>query len=197
MPDGFSLKEKQTGLLRPNYSTGDKDTSTLGWGRCQLIKGDYYYFGIHISKKARAPKQGDLLYTKLNYNPMYKGYIYMLTKNAIYFKHVTDEDFYQFGTAWLLSQNSETAILDSMVADIKYTSVEMIKQGSEQNLEIKEGPYKGQRLFAAMQKATVDQLKDFLDYVRVRPAKYAGNSWKVSEVFATWMFSGAPTVIKN
>lgn len=197
MPDGYSLKEKQVAVLQPNYSNGKDDTAAIGWGRCQLIKGDFYYFSIKTKSGVRQPLKNDLIYTRLYYNPMLKGYIYNLTKYAIYLNRVTEEAFYHFGTAWLLSERMENSLLDSMVADIKYTAAEMLKQNDGQDQEITTGPYKGQRIFAAMQKSTVADLKKFFDYVMARPKKYAGNSWKVSEVYATWMVSGAPTVIKQ
>ncbi|MBL0359266.1 MAG: hypothetical protein IPP72_21435 [Chitinophagaceae bacterium] len=43
-----------------------------------------------------------------------------------------------------------------------------------------------------MQEITEADVMNFLKYVWARPAKYAGNSWRISEVFATWMTSGTP-----
>ena len=39
--------------------------------------------------------------------------------------------------------------------------------------------------------------QNFIDYVIAQPQKYAGNTWKIAETFATWMAGGTPTVIKN
>ena len=47
-----------------------------------------------------------------------------------------------------------------------------------------------------MQAVTVPEVENFLKYIAARPAKYAGNTWKFSEIMATWMDAGAPTVIE-
>jgi hypothetical protein len=46
-------------------------------------------------------------------------------------------------------------------------------------------------------KTTVADVKTFLKYVAARPTKYAGKPWKISEIFATRVVTGAPTVIEN
>ena len=40
-----------------------------------------------------------------------------------------------------------------------------------------------------------EDIKDFFGYVITHPLLYAGNKWKVSEIFATWLSEGAPVVI--
>jgi hypothetical protein len=191
------IEKEQMGLLKHNFSNQKNDTGRIGWGKCHLIKGDYYYFALHLYNKNTKPQKNDLLYTHINYPAAYKGSIYGLIKNAVYFQHVTGENFYDFGTALFLNEKTENSLIDSLVADIKFTASEMLKVNDGQDQEITEGIFKGKKLFAAMQAATAGNVKDFIDYVIARPTKYAGNSWKISETFATWMVGGAPTVIKE
>lgn len=73
----------------------------------------------------------------------------------------------------------------------------MNEQSQAQNQIIKDGLFKGKQLFDAMQKITSDDVRKFLKYVIARPDNYAGNTWKISETFATWMVSGSPTVIEK
>lgn len=197
LPDGnFSIPKDQLGLLKPNYSN-TKDTAAIGWGRCQLIKGDYNYFAIHLYNNKAKPKENDLVYTYFDYPANFKGRIYKLIKNAIYFERVTEGAFYDFGKAALLNETGETALIDSLVEDIRFTGKEMLKQNNGQDQLIKGGIFNGKKLFDAMQTVSRENVADFIDYVIARPQKYAGNNWKVSETFATWMISETPTVIKN
>ena len=41
------------------------------------------------------------------------------------------------------------------------------------------------------------ELELFLKYIIARPKNYAGNSWKISEIFATWIDGGTPTVVEH
>ena len=194
---GAAIEEKQMGLLRRNYSNNSNDTAAIGWGKCHLIKGDYYYFSIHLYNSGKKPQQNDLLYTRVAYPANYKGRFFGLVKNAVYFEHVTGGNFFDLHTPLGLTQQNENSLIDSLVADIQLTGREMLKQGNAQNQDISTGIFKGKKLFAAMQAVNSNQVKDFLDYVLARPQKYAGNTWKIAETFATWMTSGTPTVKRN
>jgi len=188
------ISSGQMSILKHNFTNKKEDTAATGWGRCQLIKGDYYYFGIRLYNKTDKPVANDLIYTKINYPANYKGSIYDMIKNAIYFDHVTDGPFYDFATAMTLDKQKENVLLDSLLADIRYTGKVMQEQNNGQDQNISGGIFDGKKLFAAMQMATVDQLKKFLSYVTARPQRYAGNHWKIAETFATWMTSKTPTV---
>ncbi len=199
LPQGsiIIIEKGQTGLLKHNYSNVKDDTSKIGWGKCSLIKENNYFFGLHLYNKINRPQKNDLLYTKIYYPSKYKGRVYNLVKDAIYFEHIGGGNFYDFNSPALLDDQKEDKLTESLVADIKFTGSELFKQNDRQNQEINSGLFKGKKLFAAMQTITVKNVKDFIDYVIARPGKYIGNTWKISETFATWMVSGTPTVIKN
>ena len=192
---GAGLVDKQTAVLKGNFS--NTDTADLGSGRCNLIKSDYYYFGIFLLNKKRLPVKGDILYTFVNFKPVYKGQVYQLIKNDIYLKHVTEGAFYNFSFALSGDEKQENVIVDSLIADVKYTADEMLSQGDGQDRVVTTGRFKNQKMFAAMKTITKKDMTDFLDYVIAFPQKYAGNDWKIAEVFATWMDGGTPAVIKT
>jgi hypothetical protein len=48
-----------------------------------------------------------------------------------------------------------------------------------------------------MAECNVSYIVDFFDYIISRPRLYAGKNWKISEIFATWLTEGAPSVIKK
>jgi hypothetical protein len=194
---GVVIEKEQMGLLRRNFTNNNTDTAAIGWGRCQLIKGDYYYFGMHLYNTSKKPQQNDLLYTNISYPAKYKGRMYGLVKNAVFFEHVTGGIFFDFTTPITLTAQNENSLIDSLVADIQFTGREMMKQENMQNQDITSGIFTGKKLFTAMQAVTSNNVKDFLDYVLARPQKYAGNTWKIAETFATWMTNGTPTVKRN
>lgn len=195
MTDGsVGIAEGLVVILKPNNNTATTiDTAVIGWGKCGLIKGAYNYFRIHLANNKRLPKKDDLLYAHIIYPTPYKGQIFKLLQNDIYLEHVTGGRFYSFAFPMLGDRPQESGVLDAMVADIKFTAGEMLKQNSEQDRVLAEGRFKGKKLFTAMQEITSADVKDFIDYVIYRPLLYAGHNWKVSEVFATWVDAGTPT----
>jgi hypothetical protein len=193
----ITIIEKQLGVLKHCSKKGiELDTASIGWGRCQLIKGEYYYFAIHLYKNQQI-KEGDLLYTKLTTQVIYNGRLVDVMKHAVELTRVTDEKFLQPEDMFTINRQKEQALLDSMIADIHYTGSVMMQQIPDQNQLIKGGIYDGKKLFTAMQAATRAELEQFLNYIIARPSIYAGNTWKISEIFATWMVSETPRVIEN
>ena len=86
----------------------------------------------------------------------------------------------------------EDAVIDSCVTDVKFTGGYFLGENPDANVVIDSGPYKGKKVFAVMMETNASMIRDFLSYVIVRPRLYAGNKWKISEVFATWLTGGAP-----
>lgn len=192
----IKIDANQLGLLKHNFTNNKLDTSSIGFGKCNLIKGSYYYFGIRLLKTTIKPTKNDLIYTKINYPATYKGQFYNLIRNAVYFEKVTGGKFYEFESALNMDEAKEKTLIDLMVEDIKFTGQEMQKRSDNQDIKIEGGLFDGKMLFACMQTITAENVKDFLGYVIVRPNKYAGNTWKISETFATWATAGTPRVIK-
>lgn len=196
LPDAWPvpIKEKQMALLKHRYRQGvDLDTASIGWGRCQLIKGDYYYFGLHLYKGQKA-SEGDLLYMTIDTDIKHDGVLFNVMKHAIDFTDLQENLFIKRQDIFSIDRSQEIAILDSMVADIRYTAKVMRDQMADQNQPISGGLFDGKKVFDAMEVATRSDLETFLGYIVVRPAKYAGHTWKISETFATWMVSGTPRV---
>ncbi len=193
----LTIKEKQLGVLYHSYKLGATlDTAMVGRGRCQLIKGDYYYFAIsHL--KQNVPAEGDLVYILLKLPHVYNGLLLHVMNHAIEFNNVYGDPFLKTEAIFSNTKQAELNILDSMVNDIRFTGNTMKLQMPDQNQPISSGMYKGKNLFEAMEAINRSDLEAFFKYMTARPKKYAGNAWKISEIFATWMNSGAPTVVIN
>ena len=198
LPGNPIIKDKQPGILKAVYKTSKEDVVEKGTGRCNLIKGDYYYFTIDISKSKLQPEGGDLLYINVDKPSSYTNQLVKLAGHYISLTDVYESPFYDRYTIfnnW--TQKEEEAALDSMVKDIVFTGDYFNQHAPENDVLITSGPYKDKKAFSVMIKSNVKMLTDFLDYIIARPALYAGRSWKISEIFATWLTSGAPTVVKE
>ncbi len=195
--DGTQLQEKQIGLARGIYQTQASDTVAKGYGRLQLIKGDYYYFAISHSESKVPIHGGDLLYTLVPQSPDSKGSLPRIALHRIVLNDVYDHPFYdslRILNYW--SDANEAKALDTMVKDIRFTADYFLKNQPAMNADITTGPYKGKKVLNVMLLADVNELKEFIGYIIARPRIYAGRNWKISEIYATWLVAGAPRVIK-
>ena len=198
LPDAWpvSIQDKQMGILKHRFENGALDTALIGWGRCNLIKGNYYYFTITKYGK-QEPKQGNLLYTKCKTPSYYTSPLFDINRHAINLTDVYENQFYHSADIFLLDRQKEKKILDSMIADIKFTGTAMKKQIPENNVLVSGGMFDGKKVFDVMETINRKELEEFLKYLVARPQNYAGNNWKLSEIFATWIVSKAPQVIQN
>ncbi|MBN8700029.1 MAG: hypothetical protein J0L54_10490 [Chitinophagales bacterium] len=197
LPEGITIPEKTMGVLRRVYSTADTSTAMIANGRCQLIKGRYHYFALRSDKPGQKPAAGNLLYTNAQVPGVFQGPLFNVIKHGIVLQSVLDTNIVSLERVIpLKSKSDEKHILDELVQDVRFTGTEMAKQQTVPDVQIKTGPYKGKTIFTAMQAVTVPEVENFLKYIAARPAKYAGNTWKFSEIMATWMDAGAPTVIE-
>ncbi len=195
LPAGFTIKEKTYGLIRSVFNTAGDSVATVGSGRCHLIKENYYYYGLPKKSLSRKPIAGDLLYTDVTTQVFYKGYLLNVIKHAVTINSIEEKTLANLETVvQLKNEAAELLVLEKIMEDVKYTARVMTQEKDNQDMMITKGTYKNQKLFAAMQAVTVADVKYFLQYIDARPEKYAGHTWKFSEIMATWMVSGAPTV---
>jgi hypothetical protein len=191
----IEIKEKTLGVIHKNFATGkDNLDSIIGVGRCNLIKDNYYYFGIKL-RSAIKPEAGDILTFSATLPICYNGLLFDMSRNSIAFQTIEEKEFYNIETPFLLTKaEDEDAYFKHMVKDIQYTGTAMLKQMPDSNKPVEEGMFKGKKLFNVMQETTVADVKEFLKYVQARPKKYAAHTWKISEVYATWVDAGSPQV---
>jgi hypothetical protein len=198
-PDGWDelFRDSQVGLIKRRAVNGQTlDTNMVASGRCYLIKGDYYYFGMRLQKGMK-PVVGDLLYSKMKTPKSYNGHLRQLSRHGIGILNLNDEPIFRSMDLWLIMDVAdENTLLDSMVADIRYTGKAMKEQMPDNNQLVKGGLFDGKKLFDAMQETTRKELVDFFEYIAAKPRIYAGAAWKISEIFATWMVNETPRVVK-
>ncbi|MCB0837063.1 MAG: hypothetical protein KDE26_10440 [Bacteroidetes bacterium] len=137
---------------------------------------------------------GDLVGLKLNKDKAgEKSTCYELARMNIFFTDVYGENSYTF-YEFFQDDNQEKSdeFIKTYVEDIHFVAQEMVRQGMENQL-VEGGRFDGMKLFDAMEKSTEEDLRDFLGYVLIKPLKYMGNHWKISETYATWIVSETPT----
>ena len=200
MPEGFNLTEKEIGLVYAYgvYRTAREDAIFKGYGKCRLIKGDYY-FAIHFNFNGKALQEGDIIYLDIvKQNDVFEDQLVEIATHYIQLLDVFDKplyDQYDIFSNW--TEADEKAGIDSIVADIRLTGNYFLQEDPSKDKPINEGRYKGKSVLTMMANCEVSVLKEFLDYMIARPRVYAGKQWKVSEIFATWLSNGAPMVIDN
>lgn len=196
LPASISIPEKKLGLLKGMYRDKAADTVTIGSGRCHLIKGNYYYFTIKLKKGGPQPRAGDLIYMMMDKPVVYPGLIPRIAAHYIGLKDVYEKPLYNRYSVFVYwKQDMEERLLDTLVADIRFTGDYFLKNEPSMNVPIKSGPREGKLVLNTMISCTRKDVIDFLEYMIARPFVYAGTEWKVSEVFATWLMEGGPTVV--
>lgn len=199
LPDDLHFRDKQVGLLRGVYSDHHSDTVQKGYGRCHLIKGNYYYFTVTPPKKGPALKKGDLLYTLMEPAvSAHDGLIPALATHFIRLLNVYDEPFYdRYDVFRYWSPELDKKMLDSILSDIRFTGQYFLDNNPSMNNPITTGNFEGKKLLELMRDCKAEWLTDFFSYIRVRPRLYAGRDWKISEIFATWLNAGAPVPVRE
>lgn len=94
MPDGWSIKDKQLGLMYGVYNGSKEDAVQKGYGKCHLIKGDYYYFTIGHNESGLPLKKGDLLYTFIDKGIIYQGRIPRIASHFIRLQDVYEDPLF-------------------------------------------------------------------------------------------------------
>lgn len=200
LPSNISFtKDKQVALLRGVARGAKIDAGKKGYGKCNLIKGQYNYFSVFMDSMASEPREGDLLYTIVPRSTFgYMSPVFDCASHGISFKTVTDTEYYK-PSDFLKKRTKEQddALLHKMLGDIHYTGSYFLHEDSTKNIPISEGNYKGRKVLDVMMNARDEDLTEFLRFVAARPRRYAGNSWKISETFATWVIHGAPMVVPD
>ena len=187
MPEGFVIPDRELAVAYGVYRDSSSEITTKGYGRCHLIKGVYHYFSIRHNRSPEPLQAGDLLYMFLDSTPIHFGRVPQLAAHFIRLQNVYEDPFYDrylVFNKW--TQEDEEAMMDSLVADIRFTGDYMTENNSVQDVPISEGRFAGQSVFRVMSGCRKDDLLDFLDFMLENPRKYAGNTWKITEVFATW-----------
>lgn len=94
----------------------------------------------------------------------------------------------------------ESDVLDAMKFSVKEV-VGMLAEDTLKdplsNIPCVDGAFAGKNLFAAMDQSKPEHFRYFLNFVYEYPGKYAGNQYKFSETYATWLINNTPFAKKD
>jgi CHAT domain-containing protein/uncharacterized protein HemY len=143
----------------------------------RVIKGDYVNFVIKLPQSNFSSIFRDLTLLQITFTDNYKDRVHTL--NQVLFKD---------------SKKLEDSLLGACVKHVKEV-YDLYKDDKGQGVlfnKLTEGRYKGKNCMDVMGKATNADIMSFLKFVRSYPGKYMGNTYKISETFATWIINNAP-----
>lgn len=129
-------------------------------------------------------------------NRYFRSVFYGLALLNIDFLNLDNEPLYH--TRHIITYDAEEiekAILHIMRNDIRETAEwirTVLDENPEWDMPIDSGRYHGLSLVEVMENVTTHDIYSFLLFVQCFPGKYMGNSWKISETFATWVIGYAP-----
>ncbi len=192
-PACVQIKPNQTFILQSAWHNEGDSIVIIGAGTLKIFNKNTAELTATILK-GKEVQQGDVaMFLVPLKEPGKDSIFFKLARYAIGLTTVGDSVFYDRNKMLMNpAQFPARKLAEAMAKDIKYTADEMIKQENSQDQEIKSGKYKGQQLFALMQKCTAADVMLFLRYVYNWPQKYMAHNWKVSETFATWVINGTP-----
>lgn len=176
-----------------NKSSGD---AYVGDARYQYMSDGIVYVEWR-GDTAKAPAVGDFFYIHVKTAMLTASSLLCdLTRLAIKFTTVEGEDFYDYADpeGWD-HPDLEPSTIRQMVDDIHYTAENM--RGEMEPVYVPSGRYKDMEILDAMAASEESDVRNFLNYVRLRPRPYMGERWKISEVYATWLVSNSPMPVES
>jgi hypothetical protein len=189
------FRKGQPGLVVKNNANGD--TGKMGVAKFfKSVNKQTHVFIIRTQQKKKL-QVGDLLFLSIPLPQPIMHLTQSLAAKAVFLKDVYDDSLCTFLPVifdWNVTQ--EETLMLRLTKDIQETGKAMKAQQDGQQQKIVGGIFDDKNLFDAMEKVQTTHVKAFLKYMIARPNIYAGSCWKISEIFATWMVSGTPTIIE-
>lgn len=85
---------------------------------------------------------------------------------------------------------TEMTLIQTLADEVRYYGGEM--RGKMPSQLLQGGKYKDLDMFDAMVRTSADDMRNFLHFIRSYPAHYAGQDWKIAEIYATWLTHNMP-----
>lgn len=206
----IGIDENAIGQIMPLYhSTNQREVEFIGKVKLDTDNDHVIDRGFNIVKIELEdnPKNHELLdknsgLVKIEMSvdiPVVRDLVFHMDRLSISMFDVHGEEDLLSGMATGYEKKSEESfesyILRILVDESGYVAGAMREQMDSP--PVTEGRFKGKDLFTAMEYVDENDVKSFLRFVKEFPYKYQGVEWKFSEIFATWIIEGSPTVITD
>ena len=196
-PPVVKLNPDQTFLLQSAWHKEGDSIVSIGVGTVSKMNDTSVELSGTLFPGKKIAKGDMAMFLVPLYVPVRDTLFFKMARNDISFTTVEDSVFYDRNAMLKAPETYPTkTLLEAMAKDVRYTGKAMTDLNNNQDREIISGIYKGQKLFAMMQKTSADDVLQFISYVYARPDKYKAHVWKISETFATWVINGTPVIKK-
>ncbi len=85
---------------------------------------------------------------------------------------------------------TEIALIQTLADEVRFYGGEM--RGKMPSQPLKGGKYQDLDMFDAMVRTSAEDMRNFLHFIRSYPAHYAGQDWKIAEIYVTWLTHDMP-----
>ncbi len=188
----FGLKNRMKGSLLTRYESGHNAHNELkGTAVVTDVSKNQAIINIEIDDDASSePRSGDLVIFQIEKEKVDRSIFFDMYRLQIGINDINLSPFYSEEEVLESNGGFQEYIIQKIVEDIIYVAGAMKEQMEEPMIE--GGLYNGTGLFDAMEASTSRNLLSFFLFVKENPQKYIGGDWKVSEIYATWLFSNSP-----
>lgn len=90
------------------------------------------------------------------------------------------------------SVNALSRLEEDIIIANAILAIQQCAEFTKDSPPMSEGLYKGQKIDLLMENVSKEDILIFLGYMKSKPKKYISKSWKISEIFATWLANNAP-----
>ena len=195
--ESFNLQVGQTGKVIGLYNSENSQRNTeLGNIKIKDLDGITVTFDYYSDSDFEV-FEGDLVAIQVELKEELSDYLqFEMYRLNIGLTDIQEELFNQNEVSeTIYTEATEVEFFQNLLADIKFVGSAMREQMASPMLE--SGRYKGTDLFTAMENSTWQDVRSFLRYAQARPTKYQGLTWKISEIYATWLNSDSPCTIED
>lgn len=196
IPYWIEQDDTASGLLVGNFTVDKDNNKILGQANIFSHHEDTLLVFMPATNQMPASLDGHLVVFKSKVsNDIWRNDLFPFICLSINLQDVYGDPLL-FNDSWSISMMEDYETMQNMlIGDIRFTGSAMREQMEDR--EVTEGFFKGKTLFDVMEQVSKPELQSFLRYVGARPLKYMGNTWKISEIFATWVDHGSPHTLDD
>lgn len=176
-------------------SSTKSDFTFLGYGKVVSVKNNRSLIRMPIGNNVVRPN--DLVFVNtqvpihINKTAFKKLLLYSLFVTDNSRQRIFDRRFYYY----FFNNNSDSTVQNIFKSNIKEIVV-MLAADTATNktyaAKITSGIFTGKNLMKAMADSRFEHINYFVNFLWEYPAKYIGNDYKFSEIYATWIVNNAP-----
>lgn len=186
----FEFEEKAGGKVFALAENGQKNRKTfVGVATIHKQKENSISLKV-VTEKGISLQIGDLIQLPTIVENEANTLAYDLFRFRINFLNSYDDKLFDCEEWETYRAESEMALIQTLADEVRYYGGEM--RGKMPSMLLQGGKYKDLDLFDAMVRTSAEDMRSFLHFIRSYPAHYAGQDWKIAEIYVTWLTHNMP-----